>query len=126
MLLYLLRVPITSLVYLHGKFSGVELSRVTEIIPAWAAYFVVASLNAVVARYLFTSSQGGKYVRRQLCAYAAANVIRVLLWARLSASGVIWCSVVSEGCALLLSLRSCFQESKFVAIEPALVAVPEA
>ncbi|MGA8027357.1 MAG: glycosyltransferase [Bryobacteraceae bacterium] len=117
-LMHVLRAPITTLVYLHGKFSAIELSRVTEIIPSWVAYFVVASLNAIVARYLFAVGQGKNYVRRQLYAYGAANLVRIAFWGRLSAPAVIWCSVVSEGCALLVSLRSCFQAIKPVAPEP--------
>ena len=120
MLIYIVRVPITRLVYLHGKFSAIELSRVTEIIPAWVAYFVVASLNAVVARYLFSTAKGNSYVRRQLCAYAAANLIRIVFWGRLSAPLIIWCSVLCEGGALLLSLRSCLRETEPSALEPAM------
>ncbi len=126
MLIYGLRVPITSFVYLHGKFSAIELSRVTEIIPAWAAYFVVASLNALVARYLFTTGQGNSYVRRQLCAYAAANLIRIAFWGRLNAPLIIWCSVLCEGCALLVNLRSCFQETGPAALVPAMAEAQEA
>jgi glycosyltransferase involved in cell wall biosynthesis len=106
-LLYAWREPVTRLVYLHGKFSSAELSRVVEIVPAWLAYFVVASLNAMAARYLFIRARGSAYVRLQLCAYAAANLIRIVFWGRLTAPEVIWCSVLTEGCALLLNLRSC-------------------
>jgi peptidoglycan biosynthesis protein MviN/MurJ (putative lipid II flippase) len=126
LLLYVLRTPITSLVYLHGKFSAIELSRVIDIVPAWIAYFVVASLNGIVARYLFTTAQGNEYVRRQLWAYGAANLIRIALWGRLSAPTVIWCSVLCEGCALLVSLRSCFQQTGSETLEPALAGVQEA
>ncbi len=106
-LLYMWREPVARLVYQHGKFSSAELSRVVEIVPAWLAYFVVASLNAIAARYLFIRARGSAYVRLQLCAYAAANLIRIACWGRLSAPQVIWCSVLTEGCALLLNLRSC-------------------
>ena len=105
--LYAWREPVARLVYLHGKFSSLELSRVVEIVPAWLAYFVVASLNAIAARYLFSRARGSEYVRLQLCAYAAANLIRIAFWGRLSAPEVIWCSVLTEGCALLVNLRSC-------------------
>lgn len=107
-LLYLFREPVTSLVYLHGKFSAIQLQRVTAVIPSWVAYFVVSSLNIVVARYLFAKAQGKSYVRRQLYAYAAANLIRVAFWGQMSAALVVWCSVFSEGCALLLNLRAAF------------------
>lgn len=124
--LYALREPVTSLVYLHGKFSSVELARVMEIVPAWLAYFVVSSLNAIVARYLFATSQGNGYVRRQLFAYLLANLVRVAFWGRLGAPGVIWCSVFAEGCALLVSLRSCFQSSERTVREPVLAGAQEA
>jgi glycosyltransferase involved in cell wall biosynthesis len=106
-LLYACREPVARLVYLHGKFSSAELSRVVEIVPAWLAYFVVASLNAIAARYLFIRARGSAYVRLQLGAYAAANLIRIAFWGRLTVPQVIWCSVLTEGCALLLNLRSC-------------------
>jgi hypothetical protein len=125
-LIYTLREPVTSLVYLHGKFSSVELSRVVEIMPAWVAYFVVASLNAIVARYLFTVARGQSYVRRQLGAYAAANLLRFVFWEKLSAPALIWCSVLAEGCALLISLRSCFQRTETAVLEPLLVGVQKA
>jgi peptidoglycan biosynthesis protein MviN/MurJ (putative lipid II flippase) len=125
-LLYFLRGPITSLVYLHGNFSTGELTRVIDIVPAWIAYFVIASLNAVVARYLFTTGRGKDYVRRQLWAYGSANLIRVALWGRLNAAEVIWCSVVCEGCALIASLRNCLQETSRAAMGPALVEAQEA
>jgi len=124
--LYLLRAPVTSMVYLHGKFTGVELDRVIEIMPAWLAYFVVASLNAIVARYLFTSGAGKSYVRRQLLAYAAANLVRVACWGNLSAQAVVWCSVAAEGCALLLSLRSCFRRSETPVLEPVMLEAQQA
>jgi peptidoglycan biosynthesis protein MviN/MurJ (putative lipid II flippase) len=124
-ILYLCRVPITSLVYLRGKFSVAELDRVIEIMPAWLAYFVVASLNAIVARYLFAAAQGGSYVRRQLCGYLMANVIRVAFWGRLSAPMVVWCSVFAEGCALVVSLHSCFQSTETTLEAPEMAVVQE-
>jgi Na+-driven multidrug efflux pump len=124
--LYLAREPIVSLVYLHGKFSLVELKRVIEIVPAWVAYFVVSSLNAMVARYLFATAQGSVYVRRQLFGYLAANAIRFAFWERLSAPMVIWCSVIAEGCALLLSLRSCFAPTETGLLKPEMAGVQEA
>jgi putative peptidoglycan lipid II flippase len=123
--LYLLHAPITSLIYLHGKFSVLELSEVTEIIPAWIAYFLVVSLNAIAARYLFTTGRGNHYVRRQLWAYGSANLIRVALWGRLNASTVVWCSVFCEGCALVMNLRSCFQQTRPAVLEPVLAGAQE-
>jgi len=112
LLLYVLRVPVTGLVYLHGNFSAVELGRVTAIIPPWIAYFLIVSLNLALARYFFSTNQGGNYVRRQLCAYAAANLIRVLFWGRLGPGLIVWCSVLAEGCALLLNLRAAFTKAR--------------
>jgi peptidoglycan biosynthesis protein MviN/MurJ (putative lipid II flippase) len=125
-LLYFGREPIVSLVYLRGKFSHVELSRVLEIMPAWVAYFVVASLNAIVARYLFAAAQGKVYVRRQLCAYAAANLTRFALWGQLSAPLVVWCSVAAEGCALLINLRNCFDTNDAAVLPRQLAGAQEA
>jgi hypothetical protein len=124
--LYLGREPIVGLVYLHGKFSLVELKRVIEIVPAWVAYFVVSSMNAMVARYLFATAQGGVYVRRQLGGYLAANAIRFAFWGRLSAPMLIWCSVIAEGCALLLSLRSCFERTETGLLKPEMAGAQEA
>ena len=117
-ILYFGREPLVSLIYLRGKFSAVDLSRVIEIMPAWIAYFVVVSLNAIVARYLFSAACGSVYMRRQLCAYLSANVARFVLLGRLSAPLVIWCSVAAEGCALLINLRSCFRTSHTYLLEP--------
>ncbi len=118
MVLYVAREPIASLVYERGKFSGVALSRVVEIMPAWISYCVVSSLNAIVARYLFAAARGGVYVRRQLCAYLTANAVRAALWGHLSAPLIVWCSVVAEGVALLINLRSCWQPADARVLEP--------
>lgn len=123
--LYLGREPISGLVYLRGKFSGVQLNRVVEITPAWIAYFVVSSLNAIMARYLFAMAQGAVYVRRQLCAYLAANLMRAALWGQLSAPMIVWCSVVAEGLALLINLRDCWRPTASQALEPQFVGAQE-
>jgi peptidoglycan biosynthesis protein MviN/MurJ (putative lipid II flippase) len=123
--LFIGREPIVSLVYLRGKFSAVELSRVVQIMPAWIGYFVVASLNAIVARYLFGKGSGGIYVRRQLWAYALANVTRAACWTRLEPSMIVWCSVVAEGTALLMNLRSCFQTTAITSLQPQMVGAQE-
>ena len=104
------RSPLVKLVYLHGRFSGTDFARVTAIMPAWTGYFVVASLNGLASRYLFTSTQGSKYVRRLLAAYALANLARLVMWGRLGSAAVVWCSVAAEGCALLLNLRNCLEK----------------
>jgi peptidoglycan biosynthesis protein MviN/MurJ (putative lipid II flippase) len=125
--LFVGREPLTRIVYLHGRFSAVELAKVLQIVPAWVAYFVVASLNAIVARYLFAAGQGSGYVRRQLCAYAAANVMRIALWGKLDAPAMIWCTVLAEGCALLVSLQSGRQQMRRAepVLEAALAGVRE-
>jgi len=125
LLLYLGREPLVSMVYLRGKFSSVELGRVLEIMPAWIAYFVVASLNAIMARYLFATGRAAVYVRRQLFAYAAANAIRMAFWGRMTAPVVVWCSVAAEGCALLFNLRYCLQTSEPSLLQPHLAGVQE-
>ena len=107
-LIYFLRVPLTAAIYVHGKFSSLELSRVTEIIPCWIVYFVVMSLNVVAARYLFAVGRGSTYARRQICAYVAANLMRVALWRNLDAPLVVWCSVLAESCALVLNMQAVF------------------
>jgi len=99
-------------VYMHGKFRGAELQEVANILPAWIGYFVIMSLNAIVARYLFTSLKGTAYVRRMLCAYAAANLLRFAVADRVTAPYIIWCSVVAEACALAVNLRTCFAQEK--------------
>jgi peptidoglycan biosynthesis protein MviN/MurJ (putative lipid II flippase) len=122
--LIVLRVPLVRLVYLHGQFSQAEMLRVVEIMPAWIGYFLVTSLNILASRYLFATGQGGGYLRRQLCAYGAANLGRLLMWGRLTSSGVIWWSVAAEGCALLLSARSSLVASPQVLPAP-LMADPQ-
>lgn len=106
--LFLTKVPIIRIVYMHGKFQGAALNTVASLLPAWICYIFVMSMNAIVARYLFIQSYGSTYVRRQLAAYAAANILRFALARRFDAPSIIWCSVASEGCAMLLNLRSCF------------------
>ncbi len=125
-MLYISRDSLISLVYLRGKFTVASLGRVSEIMPAWVIYFVVVSLNALMARYLFAADLGRIYVRRQLFAYAGANLIRFALTGRLSTAQVIWCSVLAEGCALLLNLRSCFRREENAPVFSAVMAgVPE-
>ena len=109
--LYSCRFLVIRMVYMHGKFQGTELNKVATILPAWIGYFVVMSLNAMVARYLFTGSKGTTYVRRQLMAYGAANLIRFAVAGRVGAASIVWCSVLAEACALVFNLRTCFGET---------------
>ena len=109
--LLVLRVPVIRVVYMHGKFQENELRTVSWLLPAWLGYFVVMSMNAIVARYLFLRSQGSIYVRRQLWAYAAANLLRVGIAGWAGASWIIWCSVATEAFALVLNIRLCVADT---------------
>ena len=102
---YLFRIPLIRIVYMRGHFTSVELQAVAAILPAWAGYLIVLSLNAFLARYLFTTSQGAIYVRYMLCAYAAANLLRFAIASSVSAPWIIWCSVITEGSAMIAGLR---------------------
>lgn len=113
---------IIRIVYLRGKFRSTDLVLVANILPAWIAYFVVMSLNALVARYLFTGLKGQTYVRHMLCAYAAANLLRFFVAGRMSAPWIIWYSVVAEACAFLANLRSAFAEKRAAVVVPAFAA----
>ena len=73
---------------------------------------VVMSINAVLARYLFILTRGSVYVRQQIFAYVAANLLRIVVTGRFDASWIIWCSVGAEGCSLLLNLRTCLTASR--------------
>lgn len=108
--LLLFRDTVMTLAYMHGKFKGAQLQEVASVLPAWIAYFVVMSLNSIVARYLFTGFKGTAYVRHMLCAYAAANVLRFAIAGRLAAPWIIWCSVAAEGLAFAINLRTCLVE----------------
>lgn len=105
--LLIFRDTVIRLVYMHGKFHAQQLNEVSSILPPWIAYFVVMSLNAIVARYLFTSLQANLYVRHMLCAYAAANLLRFAIAGKLPAPWLIWCSVAAEACAFSRNLHSC-------------------
>ncbi len=100
--------PLIRVIYMHGKFGGAQLAEVEAMLPPWVAYFVVMSLNALVARYLFTGSKGNIYVRHMLCAYASANLLRFLMARQVTAPWIIWSSVLAEMCAFAANLRSSF------------------
>lgn len=106
-ILLVLRFPVIRLVYMHGKFTAIEVGRVAALLPAWLAYFVVLSMNGIVARFLFIRSQGAVYVRRQLWAYAVSNVLRLAIAGSVGAAWIIWSSVAAEFIAFLLNLRTC-------------------
>lgn len=107
--LYLFRLPIIRIVYMHGKFQAGELGKVNLMLPAWIGYFVVMSLNSVVARYMFTEAKGSKYARRQLIAYAAANLLRLLFVGSASPAVLVWFSVMAEFCAFAWNLLTCLR-----------------
>jgi peptidoglycan biosynthesis protein MviN/MurJ (putative lipid II flippase) len=121
--LYVIRVPIVRLVYMRGKFTGADVNAVTSILPAWTGYFVVVSINAFVARYLFFVSRGGEYVRRMLLAYLGANALRFVASSRMTAPSIVWCSVLAESCALAVGLRSALRPGRIAESFPVLLAV---
>ena len=106
-LLILGRFPIIRLVYMHGKFQAAAVHLVATLLVPWIAYVAVTSLNALPARYLFIANRGASYLRNQMIAYVAANLIRYFVAGRLSVEWIIWCSVVAEGCSFLFSLSLC-------------------
>jgi peptidoglycan biosynthesis protein MviN/MurJ (putative lipid II flippase) len=107
------RFPLLGMVYMHGKFGGKELAEVAHILPAWVGYCVVMSLSELSANYLFIRAMGVHYMRIRLCAYLAANLLRVALIGTAGAANLIWCSVIIEAFVLALNLRTCLTESKF-------------
>jgi hypothetical protein len=104
---YVFRVMVIRLVYMHGKFQNTELNEVAAMLPPWIGYFIVMSLNAIVTRYMFTDNKGTIYVRRQLGAYGAANILRLLTAAAFGPAWIIWCSVLTEASVMVLNLRTC-------------------
>lgn len=106
-LLIVFRYPVIRLVYMHGKFQAESLALVAGLLPAWVIYFVITSVNGILARYLFLLSRGTAYFRQQLIAYAAANLLRLVVIGHLDTQWIIWCSVIAEGCSLLLNVRLC-------------------
>jgi peptidoglycan biosynthesis protein MviN/MurJ (putative lipid II flippase) len=106
------RFPLLRMVYMHGKFGGTELAAVAHILPAWIAYCVVMSLSELSANYLFIRAMGVHYMRIRLCAYLAANLLRIVVIGTASGATLIWCSVIIEAFVLALNLRTCLTESK--------------
>jgi len=105
-----MRYPLIRLVYMHGKFQDAALRTVATLLPPWAAYIVVMSVNAILARYLFIISRGTSYLRNQMVAYLLANLLRVLVVGRWGSEWIIWCSVLAEACSMLVSLRLCLAD----------------
>lgn len=105
--LYRARFTVAALVYMRGHFTSGALDEVASILPAWLGYFVVLSMNAVAARYLFTASAGRLYTRYMLFGYVATNALRLITAGRFSAAAVVWCAVAGEGAALVLNVWAC-------------------
>jgi peptidoglycan biosynthesis protein MviN/MurJ (putative lipid II flippase) len=122
---YVFRVMVIRLVYMHGKFQNTELNEVAAMLPPWIGYFIVMSLNAIVTRYMFTDNKGTIYVRRQLGAYGAANILRLLTAAAFGPAWIIWCSVLTEASVMVLNLRTCLFAHSSQPL-PELVGVEEA
>jgi len=122
---YGFRVTVIRLVYMHGKFQNTELNEVAAMLPPWIGYFIVMSLNAIVTRYMFTDNKGTIYVRRQLGAYGAANLLRLLTASAFGPAWIIWCSVLTEAAAMIFNLRTCLVTRSSEAL-PELVGVEEA
>jgi len=106
-ILFLFREDVGRLIYLRGQFPVAELQFVVSLLPAWLSYFVVISLNAVVSRMLFIRHEGMRYTRTMLCAYAVANLLRLLSVGHAAPAAIIWSSVIAEGAAFLWNLRHC-------------------
>ncbi len=106
-ILCIFRFRVAEIIYMRGHFSRDALDQVADMLPAWLAYFVVLSMNAVAARYLFTISKGVRYTRNMLCGYALTNCLRLATAGRLSAPWIVWCAVGGEGCAFLFNLYAC-------------------
>jgi len=109
---FFFRLTVIRIVYMRGSFTETELKTVAAILPAWVGYVVVLSVNAFLARYLFTTSRGATYVRYMIPAYIAANLLRFVVPTTAGTSWIIWCSVITEGFAMLISLRTCLRERK--------------
>ena len=114
-----LRYTLIRLVYMHGKFQAAEMHVVASLLPAWVIYVVVISINSALARYLFILNRGTTYLRQQLIAYAAANLLRIVIVGHGRADWVIWSSVAAEGCSMLLNLRACLSDTRNRNAEPA-------
>jgi peptidoglycan biosynthesis protein MviN/MurJ (putative lipid II flippase) len=108
--IYILRDKIVALLYLHGRFTSHDAHSVTALIPAWLIYLLILSANSIVSRYLFVNGKGKQYATFMLGGYLFTNVARVV-WCGLRPypPGVIWCAVLGEGAAMLLSLRACYR-----------------
>ena len=118
--IFFFRLTVIRIVYVRGNFTETELKTVAALLPAWLGYLIVLSLNAFLARYLFTTSRGTTYVRCMISAYIAANLLRIAVPATMSTSLIIWCSVIAEGCAMVMSFRACLRERD----ERNLIALP--
>ena len=109
--IYTLREPIVALLYQHGRFSAGDAHMVTALIPAWLVYLLILSVNSVVSRYLFVIRKGNRYASFMLGGYLLTNALRaVSCGLYFYAPAIVWCAVIGEGCAMLLSLRTCYRQ----------------
>jgi peptidoglycan biosynthesis protein MviN/MurJ (putative lipid II flippase) len=108
--LFTFREHIVTVLYMHGRFTAGDVHSVSSMIPAWLAYFLVLSVNSVIARYMFVINKGRQYATYMLGGYLFTNVMRAF-WSgpHAFAPGVIWCAVIGEGTAMILSLRTCYR-----------------
>jgi len=108
--IYVFRERIVALLYLHGRFTSNDAHSVAALIPAWLVYLLILSVNSVVARYLFVIRKGRQYATFMLGGYVVTNLTRALCsgW-HSSAQAIIWCAVIGEGAAMILSLRTCYR-----------------
>lgn len=108
--IYILREQIVALLYLRGRFTIDDAHSVTTLIPAWVVYMLILSANSVASRYLFVIRKGSRYASFMLAGYLLANVMRALFCGHHGyAPAIVWCAVVGEGAAMLLSLRTCYR-----------------
>lgn len=107
------RKEIVALLYLHGRFTSHDADSVTALIPAWLFYFLILSVSSVTSRYLFVVHRGSQYAGFMLCGYLFTNVMRVLCCGLYPyAPAIIWCAVVGEGAAMVMSLRACHNSAR--------------
>jgi len=105
--LCIFRVPLIELIYMRGSVTRQAVGEIADMLPAWLGYFVVLSLNAVAARYMFTIGKGTGYARNMLAGYLLTNSLRLLLVDQLAAPWIVWCAVIGEGTAFLVNLQTC-------------------
>jgi putative peptidoglycan lipid II flippase len=108
--IFLFREPVVALLYRHGRFTSNDTQVVTALIPAWLVYLLILSANSVASRYLFVIRKGNRYASFMLGGYLLTNGMRALCCTLYAyAPAIVWCAVIGEGAAMLLSLRTCYR-----------------